>query len=194
MTNSSREVPQVAAIHPLSFAAFGPAVQIAYVVSDPEAAAHEWARNFGAGPFFLNRHIPVSRVTYRGTPSAFDHTSAYGWWGSIMVELFCQHNSDPTAVTERFAPGTGGLHHMACIVPNLAEAIRRAETAGKEVAQSAQAGTTTFVFIDDVATTGHYWELYESSPGLLGFYAMVKDAHDNWDGTNPVRDITRPST
>lgn len=194
MTNSSPEVPQAAAIHPLTTAAFGPAVQIAYVVSDPEAAAHEWARNFGAGPFFLNRHIPVSNVTYRGTPSAFDHTSAYGWWGSIMVELFCQHNSDLTAVTERFASGTGGLHHMACIVPNLDAALTRAASAGKEVAQSARAGTTTFVFIDDVATTGHYWELYESSPGLLGFYAMVKDAHDTWDGTNPVRDITRPSS
>ena len=194
MTNSSADVPQSTPQHPIATAAFGPAVQIAYVVNDPEAAAHEWARNFGAGPFFLNRHIPVSDVTHRGTPSAFDHTSAYGWWGSIMVELFCQHNSDLTAVTERFAPGTGGLHHMACIVPNLDEALTRAASAGKEVAQSARAGATTFVFIDDVTTAGHYWELYESSPGLLGFYAMVKDAHDTWDGTNPVRDITRPSS
>lgn len=170
---------------------FGPAVQIAYVVDDPEAAAHAWARNFGAGPFFLNRHIPVTDVVHRGVPSVFDHTSAYGWWGSIMVELFCQHNDDPTAVRERFASGTGGLHHMACIVPSLDRALGVAAQMNLAVAQTAKAGTTTFVFVDDVARHGHYWELYESNPGLLGFYAMVRAAHDGWDGHDPVRDITR---
>ena len=170
---------------------FGPAVQIAYVVDDPEAAANAWARDFGAGPFFLNRHIPVTEVVHRGRPTAFDHTSAYGWWGAIMVELFCQHNDDPTAVRERFAPGTGGLHHMACIVPNLDGALERAASMGLDVAQSAKAGTTTFVFVDDVARHGHYWELYESNPGLLAFYGMVRAAHEGWDGTDPVRDITR---
>ena len=176
--------------HPQSESAFGPAVQIAYVVNDPEASAHDWAKNFGAGPFFLNRHIPVHNVTHRGRPSAFDHTSAYGWWGSIMVELLCQHNSELTSVTERFAPGTSGLHHMACIVDDLDKALAHAEHLGLSVAQSAQAGTTTFVFVDDVARHGHYWELYQTSPGLLGFYAMVKQAHDSWDGSQPVRDIT----
>lgn len=170
---------------------FGPAVQIAYVVDDPEAAAHQWARDFGAGPFFLNRHIPVTNVVHRGKPSAFDHTSAYGWWGSIMVELFCQHNDDPTAVTERFAKGTGGLHHMACIVPRLHGALAVAESMGLEIAQRANAGQTIFLFIDDVARHGHYWELYESSPGLLAFYEMVRNAHETWDGSDPVRDITK---
>ena len=177
--------------HPLHGADFGPVVQIAYVVEDPEVAAQEWAQHFGAGPFFINRHIPVTNVTHRGAPSAFDHTSAYGWWGSVMVELFCQHNSDLTAVTERFSPGTYGLHHMACIVPNLEVALQRAASAGKVVAQSAQAGATTFVFIDDVEQRGHYWELYQESAGLLGFYDMIRTAHTNWDGSEPVREIQR---
>ena len=170
---------------------FGPAVQIAYVVDDPESAANDWARDFGAGPFFLNRHINVTDVEHRGRPSVFDHTSAYGWWGSIMVELFCQHNDHHTAVTERFPKGTGGLHHMACIVPNLDSALGVAAQMGLEVAQTAMAGTTKFVFVDDVTRHGHYWELYEANPGLLGFYGMVRDAHETWDGSRPVRDITK---
>jgi Glyoxalase/Bleomycin resistance protein/Dioxygenase superfamily len=166
-------------------------VQIAYVVDDPEAAARQWSADFGAGPFFLNRHINVTDVVHRGRPSAFDHTSAYGWWGSIMVELFQQHNDDPTAVTERFARGHGGLHHMACIVPNLERALDLASAMGLEVAQTAMAGSTTFVFVDDIARHGHYWELYEANPGLLGFYDMVRKAHETWDGSDPVRDITK---
>ena len=59
---------------------FDPVVQVAYYVSDPEEAARVWAAERHAGPFFVRRHIPVTDVVYRGTPSRFDHTSAYGWW------------------------------------------------------------------------------------------------------------------
>ena len=100
-----------------------------------------------------------------------------------------QHDRSPSAVTERFAEGQVGLHHLACLVPSLDTALARAGELGLTVAQTARAGSTTFVFVDDVATSGHYWELYEPSPGLLGFYAMVRDASDGWDGTEPVQTL-----
>lgn len=166
---------------------FGPVVQVAYYVDDPEAAALSWAAERGAGPFFLRRHIPVSDVTYRGAPSSFDHTSAYGWWGDVMVELFTQHDDAPSAVRERYAPGQTGVHHLACFVDDIHAALERCTAAGLVVAQTAMAGTTLFAFVDDVARHGHYWELYEGSPGLRGYYAMVRDASLGWDGTDPVR-------
>lgn len=172
---------------------FGPVVQAAYVVDDPRAAAVRWVERHRAGPFFVRDHIPVTDVVHRGTPSVFDHTSAYGWMpgpgGGFMIELFVQHDRAPSAVTERFAPGETGLHHLACLAPSLPASIARAEAAGLTVAQTAKAGATTFVFVDDVALSGHYWELYEPSPGLLGFYAMVRDASTGWDGAEPVRTL-----
>ena len=155
---------------------FGPPVQLAYVVDDPHRAAHLWDEA-GAGPFVVRDHIPVTDVVHRGTPSTFDHTSAYGWWGSVMIELFCQHDDAPSAVTERFAAGEGGLHHVACIVDDLPAALERADIAGLEISMSARAGTTEFVFVDDVAGRGHYWELYEGSEPLRGFYAHVEQLH-----------------
>ena len=76
-------------------------------------------------------------------------------------------------------------------VPRLHGALAVAESMGLEIAQRANAGQTIFLFIDDVARHGHYWELYESSPGLLAFYEMVRNAHETWDGSDPVRDITK---
>jgi hypothetical protein len=172
---------------------FGPVVQVAYVVDDPRAAALRWVERHGAGPFFVRDHIPVTDVVHRGRPSSFDHTSAYGWMdgpgGGFMVELFVQHDREPSAVTERFAVGETGLHHLACFCPSVPEAIERAAAAGLALAQDARAGTTRFVFVDDVASSGHYWELYEPSPGLRGFYDMVRDASLGWDGSDPVRTI-----
>jgi len=187
MTSESGSVEPVPALFdpPL----FDPVVQIAYYVSDPVAAAKQWAAEQGAGPFFLRRHIAVTDVTYRGTPSSFDHSSAYGWWGDVMVELFTQHDDAPTAVRERYAAGETGLHHMACFVDEIHSALQRCENAGLVVAQTAYAGQTLFAFVDDVARHGHYWELYEGSERLRGFYAMVREASIGWDGAEPVREL-----
>jgi hypothetical protein len=172
---------------------FGPVVQVAYVVDDPRTAALHWVASHGAGPFFVRDHITVTEVVHRGTPSTFDHTSAYGWMhgpgGGFMIELFVQHDRSPSAVTERFADGATGLHHLACFAESVHESIDRAEAAGMTLAQSAMAGATRFVFIDDVARSGHYWELYEPTDRLRAFYDMVRDAGVDWDGTDPVRTL-----
>ena len=46
-----------------------PPKQIAYAVPKAFKAAEQWATNFGAGPFFIAEHIPVSEVIYRGAVS-----------------------------------------------------------------------------------------------------------------------------
>jgi hypothetical protein len=165
----------------------GPPRQLAYCVDDADAAAAEWAARFGAGPFFVRRHIPVSDVVVRGRPGHFDHTSAYGQWGSMMVELVQQHDDAPSAVRDMYQPGQTGLHHVAHIVDDLAAAEAALEAAGIEQAQSAMAGTTRFVFHDARPQLGYMLELYQTSPGLIGFYAMVAAAADGWDGSDPVR-------
>jgi hypothetical protein len=166
---------------------FGPPVQIAYVVNDPERAAHRWAAELGAGPFFLAEHIAVTDVVHRGRPSTFDHTSAYGWWGATMIELFTQHDDAPSAVRDRFARDVEGLHHVACFVDHLDEALARADHAGLPTAMTARAGDTRFAFVDDLVGRGHFWELYEPSEQLGAFYAMVRSAHQRGDERTVVR-------
>ena len=167
----------------------GAPVQIAYAVPDARAAAMRWAAEFGAGPFFLRPHIPLSEVTYRGAPASFDHSSAYGQWGETMVELVQDHGTIPSVVRERYGVDESGLHHLAFMVDDLDVATTRLGERGFDLAMSARASTTRFHFIDTVAAFGHMIELYQRSDHLLGFYAMVRDAAVDWDGNIPVRDI-----
>lgn len=168
----------------------GPPVQIAYAVPDARLAARTWAERFGAGPFFVIDHIPLAEVTYRGEPAAFDHTSAYGQWGAVMVELVQDHGTGPSAVRERFAPGESGLHHMAYFVDDPAAAIAELGAHGHELVMSAAtANGMEFHFVDAWATHGHLFELYPPTEGLRGFYAMVAAAADGWDGTDPIRTL-----
>ena len=166
----------------------GAPVQIAYVVPDAESAAHRWAREFGAGPFFLRRHIPLASVTYRGTPATFDHTSAYGQWGAVMVELVQDHGIGPSVVRERFAPDESGLHHLAYFVDDLDATTVALEGSGHPLAcAAAPSRGVRFHFMDATADLGHYLELYERNEHLGAFYDRVAAAARGWDGGEPVR-------
>lgn len=167
----------------------GAPVQIAYAVPDAREAAQVWVDRFGAGPFFVADHIAVSDVVYRGAPGMFDHTSAYGQWGHLMVELVQDHSNGPSPVRELYAPDESGLHHLAYLVDDLDRATGRLVGEGLTLAMSARAGSTRFHFIDAVSTTGHFLELYEPSPSLVGFYDLVRAAAEQWDGRDPVRDV-----
>ncbi|TAD85425.1 MAG: hypothetical protein EAY70_00710 [Sphingomonadales bacterium] len=170
-----------------------PAVrQLAYKVNDLAAAAAAHHRTFGSGPFFVLRHVALASSQHRGTPRPFDHSSAYGQWGSVMVELVVQHNPDDSALHEMFPHGSGreGLHHAALFVDDLDAAIARFASEGAPLAQlSVTEGGTAFAFIDTRASLGHMLELYEPTPQLTGFYDFVAEAAKGWDGRELIREL-----
>ncbi|MCP5181730.1 MAG: VOC family protein [Pseudomonadales bacterium] len=169
-----------------------PLAQTAYFVPDIRKAALDAHRRFGAGPFFVVSHIELSKGTHRGKDCPFVHSSAYGQWGDVMMELVQQESDGPSPFRDMFAPGESGLHHMAAIVPDQQAAYAHYRQTGLEVVTIAHTLTgTEFAFVDARATLGHMIEVYQASPGLLGFYAMVKEAAQGWDGSDPVRELNR---
>jgi catechol 2,3-dioxygenase-like lactoylglutathione lyase family enzyme len=166
----------------------GPPVQVAYAVPDAVSAAQRWVA-LGAGPFYVRPHIPLVDVVHRGAPSTFDHTSAYGQWGQVMVELVQDHGSVPSVVRDSFGPGESGLHHLAFFVDDLDDTSARLEGAGHPLVMSAcsASGGVRFRFHDALASHGHLFEIYPRDEHLVRFYATVAAASRGWDGTDPVR-------
>ena len=108
---------------------------------------------------------------YRGRPGAFDHTSAYGQWGSLMVELVEDHGHGASPVRDMYAPGESGLHHLAFFVDDLDATVRDLVAAGIPIAMSARTvGGSAFHFVDAVQTHGHMLELYEAGRSCARFY------------------------
>ena len=165
-------------------------VQLAYFVEDSAAAAEAMATLFGAGPFFLNRRIELAFGRHRGKPCPFVHTSAYGQWGDIMVELVQQDEEGASPFRDLYGPGETGLHHLAYLVAEPEATIRQCEAAGFPLATHARTlSGTDFYFVDACATLGHMLELYAPEPALTGFYRMVREAAQGWDGSDPVREL-----
>jgi hypothetical protein len=142
-------------------------VQLAYAVTDIDQAAQHWQATFGAGPFVVRRNIELSVARVNGEPGNFDHSSAYGQWGPIMVELVQQH-------TPPLGP-TIGIHHCAYFVDDLPAAQTALVNAGfPEILYAEVAGSgTPFAFHDARQQLGHLIEIYVGSATLRNFYAHV---------------------
>lgn len=167
-----------------------PVRQLAYIVDDVRAAALAHHRNFGSGPYYVADHIPLKRSRYRGADTVFDHSAAYGQWGSVMIEFMCQHNDAPSAVHDMYPRGREGFHHVALIVKSMAQARSELESCGfAEALYAEMLDGFEFIMFDARASYGHFIELYESTARLVGFYDMVAQASLNFKGEDVLRDI-----
>ncbi len=171
-------------------------VQVAYLVDDVRAGALAHHSAFGSGPFFVADHIPLADVTHDRRPALFDHSSAYGQWGDVMVELVCIHSAEPSALNDAVSGpveggavvrGLGPLHHVARFVDDIDVEARELEGRGfPQVMVAATRSGQRFAFHDG-GPLGHLLEIYRPTPGLLGFYGKVADAAAGWTGDDVVR-------
>lgn len=168
-------------------------VQIAYFVPDVRQAALQHSKMFGSGPFFVADHITFSECSYRGAPTDWDHTSAFGQWGDIMVE-FMQQNKPGASVLHDVFPeqsGRNGVHHMAYFVDDPAGRAAELEKAGFQTALRGKLTNGIEVFmVDTIRSYGHMLELYEPSETILSVYEFIRTASVDFDGNDPVRSIS----
>jgi hypothetical protein len=142
----------------------------------------------GAGPFFVVDNIELEWGEHRGKACSFVHSSAYGQWGDVMMELVQQDSEGPSPFRDIYGPGEEGLHHVACFVDSMDGSISRFAALGYPAAARARAMVgTEFAFIDTRKTLGHMIEIYVPDDTLSGFYNFVKEASLDWDGSDPVR-------
>jgi hypothetical protein len=166
----------------------GRIVQVAYAVEDVRAAARMFAERVGAGPFFVRHHDLPRHVDHRGEPAQFDHSSAYGQWGPVQIELVQVHGAAPTSLAD-VVQRTSGIHHVATFVESIDDEQRRLVGLGWEPVMTAEtASGLRYAFHDARPVLGHLLEIYEPSRGVLALYAMVAGAADGWTGHDPVRD------
>jgi catechol 2,3-dioxygenase-like lactoylglutathione lyase family enzyme len=166
----------------------GTVVQVAYLVDDVRVAAADWAARLGAGPFVVREHPPMQSVDASGAAGCFVHSSAYGQWGAVQIELVQVHAATPAPLES--ALGTaGGVHHVAMLVPDFDAAQQRLTRLGWPAVMTATTSSgMRFAFHDARPNLGHLIEIYEPTKALVRLYADVAAAAEGWDGERPVRE------
>lgn len=166
--------------------------QIGFVVPNAIEWAHRHMTRFGSGPFFVLAHLPHDIQTYRGKEIDLDTTGAVGQWGDIQVEFVEQHCRTPSAYSELYPNGGPGIHHMTVFVDNIHAAIEEYKVLGYEnilysvVSTLGDAPPSPYAMMDTRSELGVLTEIYEEA--VVGnFYKLVRDAADNFDGSDPIR-------
>jgi catechol 2,3-dioxygenase-like lactoylglutathione lyase family enzyme len=166
---------------------------VGYVVADLQSGAEHFARSFGAGPFFGMEHLEFDHVDYRGAPAVYDHSSAFGQWGPILVELTEVHDAQPQGFRDALVKPGGGVGHVAWLADSLEDEVARLTAAGYTAFHTGRAGPASAVWFDGGDTLGHPIEVLQRRDEILGFYAMVRAAAKGWDGSDPLRILTGPA-
>jgi catechol 2,3-dioxygenase-like lactoylglutathione lyase family enzyme len=166
---------------------FPPLHHIGYVVSDLREGVQRFARATGAGPFFAMEHIAFDAVTFGDGPAVYDHSSAFGAWGPILVELTQVHDAQPAGLASALIAPGAGVGHVAWLADSLVQETARLRELGLEPFHTGATGPVSAVWFDGRRVFGHPIEILQRVPEIEAFYAMVRAAADSWDGTEPFR-------
>ena len=166
--------------------------QMGFVVDDLVATAHRWASVHGVGPFHV---LPAREVecTYRGASTSVDLQVAVAQAGPVQIELIHQRDDRPSVFRELPMAGASGFHQVCTVVPEYGPAVAAYADAGYEVACEIPGtrGAPSVAYVDTVADFGFFTEVVEGSELFLAQLAAISATCATWDGTDPVRALTR---
>lgn len=167
-----------------------PLFQEAYFVASIDAAARQWSKAFGAGPFFLARHHQAEEFSYRGQAVEADVSYAFGYLGDMMIQFIEQHDDKPSIYRDMYAAGENGFHHVAYLVSDFAAERQRWLDMGYELATELYADEVNAAYFDTRSLNGGFTEIHGDPMHIMGLFGAWKRAHQAWDGkSSPVIEI-----
>ena len=167
-------------------------VQMAWVVDDLEAAATRLSRAIQCGPFLMIRHISLDDPHHRRQPQRTDFSLCLAQAGDVQIELVQQHDDTPSVYRDAFPAGPPGgmaFHHVAVIVPDVFAETARYNALGFQTASSGRFGAIDFTYVDTRAAGGFMVEVLPDTPEMHHFFATIRKAAEEWDGTTPWREF-----
>lgn len=172
---------------------FGEVRQIGYVVPDIEAAMRHWYETLGIGPWFYAEKIVDQNAYYKGRPSPIERSVALANSGFIQMELVQQRNRAPSMYLDFIDAGLTGVQHFAYWTTTFDEHMARATAAGMKVGMGGQVGSNgRYVYFEcDAGNPGTVIELSEVSGSKGALFKKIREASENWDGRDPIREFPR---
>ena len=170
---------------------FGKVCQNGYVVRDIEAAMKHWTETLGVGPFYYIEHVKMDWFRYRGQPSDAEVSIALANTGDLQIELIQQRNDAPSMYRDFLSSGREGLQHMSHWTTNYQADFDRFVGLGFKVGQEGQIGGPDgrFVYFDTETHPGTVIEVSDISGAKGAFFARIREAAANWDGSRPIRPV-----
>jgi catechol 2,3-dioxygenase-like lactoylglutathione lyase family enzyme len=166
----------------------GPVRQNGYVVPDVDRAIEQWVQA-GVGPWFVLRETEQSAMYFHGERSDPVLSIAWSNSGDLQLELIQPHDERPSVYREFLDGGHAGIHHVAFWTDDFDAVMRAADAAGWSIVQSGDGGGVARFAYLDLGVGGTIAEVTELNESTRGMNDRIRDAADQWDGSEPVRSL-----
>jgi hypothetical protein len=165
-------------------------LQLGFVVEDILAEAERWATVHGVGPFHVYPRMQ-STWNHRGRESAVHIQIAVAQAGPVQIELIEQFGDEPSVYRDVFATGRSGFHQICTVTPDYDGKKDHYLRLGYALASEVAAPGWRIAFYDTFDDFGFFTEVVEQTDAFLANTAAVARTCAEWDGTDPVRIVTR---
>jgi hypothetical protein len=145
---------------------------------------------FGIGPFVVLPRMTTT-VTYRGREIEQETQLATAQAGPVQIELVQQHHDGPSIFRDLYAAGEAGFHQLCTVTHDFDGKLEHFRSLGYEIGGSLDARGHRVAYVDTVADFGFFTEVVAHRPGFLELLAEQSETCANWDGSDPVRLLTR---
>jgi hypothetical protein len=165
--------------------------QMGHVVDDILSAARRWSSTFGVGPFHVLPVVNQQLTHPDGEVRTLRIQVAVAQAGPVQIELIQQHCDTPSLYRDWSKNGTSAFHQVASVTNDYVAKLAHFEALGYEVAAESLGGRFRVAYVDTVAAFGFYTEVVEHTPRFLEQLDAISRTCATWDGTDPVRLLTR---
>lgn len=171
---------------------FGQVRQVGYVVKDIEQAMLHWAA-LGVGPWFYKEQVESTEFNYYGKPSRLPALSiALANSADMQIELIQQRDDAPTLYLDTLARNGECAQHIAYWTMDQFDAwCRQLLELGYVEGHSGRMGANRgrFAYFLHPGLPSAMIELSESTGGKAEYFAQVRQASLDWDGSDPIRRV-----
>lgn len=164
--------------------------QMGFVVDDLLGTAARWAHVHGVGPFHVLPRMEVA-CTHRGADSTLELQIALAQAGPVQIELIEQLCDRPSIYRDLFGRGESGFHQVCTVTRDYDGKKAHYEGLGYELVMGIDMEGGRVAHYDTVADFGFFTEVVEDSPAFLAHVAQIARTCAAWDGSDPVRLVTR---
>jgi hypothetical protein len=164
--------------------------QLGFLVEGIVVAAERWARVHGVGPFHVLPRVEAA-CTYRGAQSKVDLQVAVAQAGPVQIELIEQLCDRPSVYRELAGRGESRFHQICTVTSEYDAKKSHYERLGYALVTEIDTRSGRVGFYDTLRDFGFYTEVAESSPTFLAHLTKIAQTCAAWDGTDPVRLLTR---
>lgn len=163
-----------------------PIHHVGFNVPDLRTAIDTWATVYGAGPFYVNEHVAYDEAASGGAPAAWDHSAAFGQWGTVPVELQQTHAVHPEELAGPFtAGGRAAVNHVGITAEDPAAESARLESLGFRLCLHARLGAVEFFWHDATESFGYCIEVITAAAELEAFFETIASGARNWRENQP---------